>query len=370
MRLLLVGNDEMLADTLASVLRRACYEIDRVVDQVAAERLLRLRIYDLVPVDLGRLESAAMKEINTYRGIIGSSALLIIRDSDGAEDYLRDFDAKTADCLSKPFDIDEVEMRVRTLLSRRAGHGQRVLTHGTLMFDVESREVSENGTPLTLATCEFELPCASIEPPRHFGEDYVRVGVVERRTFSCGGSWISYAWANGRRMAESRAARFSVREPTCQPDDVFDRIANLWLEAARNAHRLPLTRSASQMEVIDFSSFLQWPFVRVFRQIAFGSRRAPNTPLSAQEPRGRLAFGFLQHVGCSFASATQLLAHQVLDVFIARSDCILDLYRLVKRHAHPTPRDIAIRRRRRTGPIKLACVACSVRLSASVITIE
>jgi len=34
--------------------------------------------------------------------------------------------------------------------------------------------------------------------------------------------------------------------------------------------------------------------------------------------------------------ATQLLAHQVLDVFIARSDCILDLYRLVKRHAHPT----------------------------------
>ena len=165
MRLLLVEDDEMIAESVSGALRRAGYAVDWANDGRAAELSLGNGVYDLVLLDLGLPKRDGIDVLNTYRRNGGAAPVIILTARDAVEERIRGLDAGADDYLIKPFDLDELAARIRALLRRRTGQKQPVYAHGELTLDPAAHDVAKNGVPMPLVPREFALLQALIEEP-------------------------------------------------------------------------------------------------------------------------------------------------------------------------------------------------------------
>jgi two-component system response regulator QseB len=165
MRLLLVEDDEMIAEPVLDALRREGYAIDWAQDGRAAELSLGNGVYDLVLLDLGLPRRDGIDVLSAYRKQGGDAPVIILTARDAVTDRIRGLDAGADDYLIKPFDLDELAARARALLRRRTGQRQPVYLHGGLALDPAAHEVTKDGVPLPLVPREFALLQALIEQP-------------------------------------------------------------------------------------------------------------------------------------------------------------------------------------------------------------
>jgi two-component system response regulator QseB len=165
MRLLLVEDDEMIAESVLGVMRQAGFAIDWVADGRAAELSLGSRVHDLVLLDLGLPKKDGIDVLNAYRKNGGVAPVIILTARDAVEERIRGLDAGADDYLVKPFDLDELAARVRALMRRRTGQKQPVYAHGELTLDPAAHEVTKAGWLLSLVPREFALLQVLIEEP-------------------------------------------------------------------------------------------------------------------------------------------------------------------------------------------------------------
>lgn len=165
MRLLLVEDDEMIAEPVLEFVRRAGYAIDWAQDGRAAELSLGNDVYDLVLLDLGLPKKDGIGVLTSYRKAGGVAPVIILTARDAVDDRICGLDAGADDYLIKPFDLDELAARIRALLRRRTGQKQPVFTHGDLTLDPAAHEATKSGEILPLVPREFALLQALIDEP-------------------------------------------------------------------------------------------------------------------------------------------------------------------------------------------------------------
>ena len=157
MRLLVVEDNDRLAESLTSLLRGDGHAVDRVASGEDADATLTAEAFDLVILDLGLPGMDGMDVLRRLRDRQTETAVLILTSRGALDDRVKGLNLGADDYLTKPFEIEEFEARVRALLRRRARAAGSSLSVGELSFDFAARTASLRGTALDLPRRELDL---------------------------------------------------------------------------------------------------------------------------------------------------------------------------------------------------------------------
>ena len=165
MRMLLAEDDAMIGAALRDRLRGQGFAVDWVRDGRAADAALADDVYDLLLLDLGLPGREGLAVLKGLRGRGSTLPVVILTARDAIDDRIAGLDAGADDYVVKPFDVKELEARLRAVLRRRAGSASSVIEHGRLSLDLASHELRRDGVPVPVSPREFALLHALLERP-------------------------------------------------------------------------------------------------------------------------------------------------------------------------------------------------------------
>jgi len=157
MRILVAEDDAMLADGVIRALRQSGYAVDWVKDGQEADAALDANPFDLLILDIGLPKRSGLEVLRRLRGRDSHLPVLILTALDGVNDRVRGLDAGADDYLAKPFQLAELEARVRALTRRGMAGSPTLIKHGALSYDQVGRIARLNGEPLELSAREVSL---------------------------------------------------------------------------------------------------------------------------------------------------------------------------------------------------------------------
>ena len=154
MRILVVEDERALCETIVRSLRRLAYSVDPCYDGDTAIDLLGSERYDMVLLDLNLPGADGMTVLRTLRQTDRETRVLILSARSEVADKVEGLDAGANDYLAKPFHLEELEARIRSLTLRQFTQNDVVLHCGPLSFDARSRTATAAGQPLALTRKE------------------------------------------------------------------------------------------------------------------------------------------------------------------------------------------------------------------------
>ena len=157
MRLLLVEDDRMIGDSLRGALRLEGHAVDWVRDAEAAAQTLATERFDLVLLDLGLPRGDGLDVLRGLRARGDATPAIVLTARDGTADRGAGLDAGADDYLVKPFDLDELNARIRAVARRHSGRAQPLLSAGAVTLDPATRQVTQGGEPVLLSAREFAV---------------------------------------------------------------------------------------------------------------------------------------------------------------------------------------------------------------------
>lgn len=163
MRILVVEDEEDLAETVRAGLVRAGYAVDVALDAATATQKLYANAYDLALLDVALPDGDGFQLCRAVRegefdGLTPPDLrILMLTARDRLEDRVRGLDEGADDYLVKPFAFPELLARVRALLRRDTGGGSAVWTVGDLRLDAVRHAVERAGRPVQLTPKEFAV---------------------------------------------------------------------------------------------------------------------------------------------------------------------------------------------------------------------
>lgn len=157
MRILLVEDDRLLGSGVRAGLMQAGFVVDWAMDGEAADAALAAQAFDLVVLDLGLPRLDGLTLLRRLRGVGATVPVLILTARDTVAERVAGLDAGADDYLVKPFDLAELQARLRALSRRAAGAADPLIRLGRLSIDPASRRVILDGTAVLLSAREFAI---------------------------------------------------------------------------------------------------------------------------------------------------------------------------------------------------------------------
>ncbi len=157
MRILLVEDDSLLGDGVRAGLRLADYAVDWVRDGEAARLALLDHAYQACVLDLGLPKRDGLSVLKDLRARGNHLPVLILTARDSSADKIAGLDAGADDYLTKPFDLPELQARLRALIRRAGGAATPTLEHAGVVLEPASKRVLRDGQPIALSAREYAL---------------------------------------------------------------------------------------------------------------------------------------------------------------------------------------------------------------------
>lgn len=157
MRILLVEDHQELSHWLAKALRDARLTVEVAHDGADADALLHTQEYALVILDLSLPRMDGLDVLKRMRARGSKTPVLILTARGGLQDRVQGLNLGADDYLPKPFELAELEARVKALLRRAQGNEAVVLQCGELSFDTVIRQFFYAQAPMSLTPREYAV---------------------------------------------------------------------------------------------------------------------------------------------------------------------------------------------------------------------
>ena len=157
MRVLLVEDDDKLAADVTRALEAAGYLSQRAKDGETAWFLGDTEVFTAVILDLGLPRMDGLSVLKKWRQNARSLPVLVLTARGSWSEKVEGIDAGADDYLAKPFRMEELLARLRSIIRRSAGRPSSVVTVGSLSLDERAKRVTLDGVPVDLSAMEYRL---------------------------------------------------------------------------------------------------------------------------------------------------------------------------------------------------------------------
>lgn len=177
MRVLLVEDEPLLRERVKNALAAQGFVVDAVGDGREALWLGSEEAYDAAVLDLGLPQLDGISVLQRWREAGHRLPVLLLTARSRWADKLAGFSAGADDYLTKPFEMDELVVRVQALIRRAGGHATSVLRCGPLELDTLACRFRLDGAQLALTAGEYRLLACLMH---HAGRTLSRSELSER----------------------------------------------------------------------------------------------------------------------------------------------------------------------------------------------
>ncbi|SIT47814.1 DNA-binding response regulator in two-component regulatory system with QseC [Paraburkholderia piptadeniae] len=157
MKILIVEDQRRLGLFLKQALTERAYTVTWVGTCAEAREALCETGYDVIVLDLGLPDGDGLDLLREWRSGGFNEPVLILSARDAVQDRVTGLDVGADDYLSKPFSVEELLARMRSLLRRQSSVKETVLQHQGIKLDLLSRTVHLNSKPIDVTSREFAL---------------------------------------------------------------------------------------------------------------------------------------------------------------------------------------------------------------------
>lgn len=167
MKILIVEDESRVGRFIERALQEQAYTAVVVETCAAARDALAESPFDAIVLDLGLPDGDGLELLREWRASGFNEPVLILSARDAVGDRIKGLNIGADDYLPKPFSIDELIARLRSLLRRQAAAPHStMLEHRGLRLDLLARTASLNGRPVELTSREFALLELFLQNPR------------------------------------------------------------------------------------------------------------------------------------------------------------------------------------------------------------
>jgi len=165
MKILLVEDDEMIGESLSKSLRQDGYAVNWVKDGDTATTALKTEDYALLLLDIGLPKCSGLEILKKLRNKAEPIPVVIISARDAVQDVVTGLDTGADDYLVKPFELKELQARIRAAMRRKGGRAEPHLTYKGLALDPSTHKVTYKDKDVVLSARESALMQTLLEKP-------------------------------------------------------------------------------------------------------------------------------------------------------------------------------------------------------------
>jgi two-component system response regulator TctD len=157
MRILIVEDTEDVAWPIRAKLERDGHAVDCALTAASAHDCLAVQDYDLIVLDINLPDGNGFDILRALRDRGNSAPVLALTARSKVEDRVSALDLGADDYMVKPFDLRELQARVRALLRRSGGEASGQIEYGPLRYDQAQRKVTVHGEEIKLTPRELSV---------------------------------------------------------------------------------------------------------------------------------------------------------------------------------------------------------------------
>lgn len=157
MRILLVEDDLMIGKAIKNALEDERDVVDWVTDGESCEAALKTTKFEIVLLDINLPEKSGLEILKNLRFRKDLTPVLILTARDSVLQKIEGLDLGADDYMSKPFDLDELLARIRSLVRRSKGIANSVLTYRGIDLNSLSHSVTNNQNKVDISPKEFAI---------------------------------------------------------------------------------------------------------------------------------------------------------------------------------------------------------------------
>ncbi len=157
MKLLLIEDEKALADPIVNYLKQEGYICETAATFNAGSEKIALYQYDCILVDISLPGGNGLDLVNALKKAKTKSGIIIISAKNSVDDKIKGLDIGADDYLAKPFNLAELNSRIKSVLRRRNFEGDKEIVFNEIGIKPDDQVASVKNATLTLTKKEYDL---------------------------------------------------------------------------------------------------------------------------------------------------------------------------------------------------------------------